>query len=248
MAVWFLTYGANGLLNESKDNPLFCLNILNEIKLDEIKILNSEIEAKNSKPYSLEEHYNKYRTRIEDYHKSMGEEKYKEYLASIHFEYIKIEDIVDKFIFDDKNRIESNMKKFNSIYQEFSSKKIKSKWIQKGRNHFCNNLNYFEENDGIRIFLSNDLISISGPFSIFSNYGTFQDSLSKISKEYYHDYFKRLLKAFKSDFILHTHEWAGINHEEDDFCLKDLSEFIERKMDDNSRSIQLMDSIYFERI
>ena len=99
--------------------------------------------------------------------------------------------------------------------------------------------------------LCNDVLSLSGPFEVFSNYYTFQREISDELREYYHHYFKSVLCASKSDFILYAHEWSGIVDDEDiEYNSSKILEAVSLRITDN-RSLHNMDdmsSFYFEEL
>lgn len=87
---------------------------------------------------------------------------------------------------------------------------VKSTWEKISDNFFANKLCFFTEYHGVRMHINNDMVSLFGPWDIFANNHNFQKSISQESREYYHNYFKDILKTFKSDFILYAPEWYGI--------------------------------------
>ena len=63
-----------------------------------------------------------------------------------------------------------------------------------------------------------------------------------------HKTFKKILRAFKSDFILYAHEWSGIEDEGDSgFNLQKLKDQMNWKTY-GSDSIWTFDKCYFEKI
>jgi hypothetical protein len=247
MAVWIYVYGKNGLLTEDGIRAKDYLDILNSIPLDEIKILNSISESKNPN-FSIRQVYNDNRRPFESYLKSMTAKQYKAYLDSINLPYIEIKNIVDHFITDGEQREKEMEMHFNSTYDKIKNSQTKSKWKLIENGYFVNNLTYLDKHDGLRMSLVNDLIRISGPFSVFSSYSCFQKGITTDSRDYYHSYFKSVLKAFKSDFIQYCHEWSGLD--DDDNNEFDLSDLIEQSNCDitSSDSIHTMDKFYFEQL
>lgn len=247
MAVWIYAYGKNGLVAENTAGIVNYLDILNNILLDELKVLDSIAEARHP-AYSIREHYNHNRKGIESRFRSMSTEEYKAHLDSIKLPYTDIDNIVDRFISDEEKREEEKKQGFTFAYEQFKHAKEKSQWKSTDQISFTNNLNYFAPHDGLRIVLLNDLVWITGPFSVFSIYSSFQKKLSAESRDYYHDYFKKILTAFKSDFVLYAHEWSGLDDEEDpgfNFVkLKEQANWNET----SSNSIHTMDRFYYERL
>lgn len=243
MAVWLYAYGKNGLLNQQND----ILHILNQIELDEVKILDSIKEITKDRK-SIETNYTQNRTKLEESFNAQTDEEYEEYLSSVNFPDIERKNLVDYLISVGVERERKEKLHFQSTYEQFSKGVIKSKWEKAENKGYFNKLCDFSKHGALRILLLNDLIRISGPFEVFSYYGTFQSSLSNHSREYYHSLFKRICKAFKSDFILYTHEWAGLDDEEDkqfDFKkLKEQSEWAKT----SSSTIHNMESFYYEEI
>ena len=205
MAVWIYAYGKNGLLTDNNVDTKHYLNVLNSVPLDEVKILDSIMESKDPS-LSSRQHYTDNRENIENYFKSMTDDEYKAYLDSIKLPHIEIDKIIDHFIADgEKNELEKESH-FDFAFEQFLNGRTKSKWELSESGLFINKLSYFDNYDGLRINLLNDLVWISGPFSVFSVYSCFQKTISIGSREYYHSYFKKILQAFKSDFILYAHE------------------------------------------
>ncbi len=123
---------------------------------------------------------------------------------------------------------------------------VKSTWEKVSDNFFANKLCFFNEYGGVRIHVDQDIISLYGPRKIFDNNGNFQKGISAASRDYYHKYFKDILMAFKSDFILYAPEWYGISDGDTD--TKNISDLLalEDWKTKSSNSIQTMDNIYFE--
>lgn len=123
---------------------------------------------------------------------------------------------------------------------------VKSTWEKISDNFFANKLCFFDEYGGVRIHVRADIISLLGPSLIFNNNGNFQKGISFDSRDYYHKYFKDILKAFKSDFILYAPEWYGIL--DGDTETKNISNLLalENWKEKSSDSVQTMDNIYFE--
>jgi hypothetical protein len=247
MAVWIYAYGRNGLLADGRVQDVDYLGILNSIELDELKILDSIKESKRGDK-SIRQHYEEERSRIENWFKSMSYEDYEAYLFSMKYPFIKVDNIVDHFIFEGEKREEEGQLHFNNIYEQLISGKIKSRWEMSNDCSFVNNLCYLGQVDVLRFEIINDLVRISGPFSVFSSFGVFQSKISFESRDYYHSYFKRILKSFKSDFILYAHEWSGLDDvENDSFDYAQLVEQAEWKRT-SSKSIHSMDAIYYEQL
>ena len=244
MAVWLYAYGKNGRLDE--DNQKI-LSILNQIGVNEIKILDCFAEITKDKP-SIEKYYVENRQQIEANFHAQSDAEYKEYLNSINYPEVTRDKIVDHFIRDGLEREKSEKERFETAYTQLKKGTIKSTWEKGENDNYINRLCNFGGNDGLRIWFLNDLVAVSGPFSIFSYYGTFLEYISSAYREYFHSLFKQIMKAFKSDFILYTHEWAGLEDEEDkDFNLEKLKEQSDW-MNTSSNSIHDMYGFYFENI
>ncbi len=88
--------------------------------------------------------------------------------------------------------------------------------------------------------------TISGPFDVFSKYFSFLQDISTEQRAYYHSYFKEVLKAFESDFILYAHEWSGMDDEDNQaFDYDELKESANREQN-SSPTLETMDRFYFE--
>lgn len=244
MAVWIYAYGKNGL--EDCDNTKI-LSLLNQIEIDEVRILDSIAEITKNR-VSIENYYVKNRQQIENHFLLQSDVEYKDYLDSVNFPEIAREKLVDHFISEALERERKEKELFETTLENFKKGLIKSEW-EKGENDtFINRLVNFREYSGLRVWFLNDLIGVSGPFEIFSYYGTFQKSISSKDREYFHYLFKQILRAFQSDFILYTHEWAGLDDEEDKgFDLEKLKEQSDWK-NNSSNSIHDMTEFYFEKI
>lgn len=169
---------------------------------------------------------------------------YLDILNKIHTEEIKILDSV----IESKRLIPSTEEHFNFAYQQFKNGQVKSRWELEDDGCLVNKLLFFDIYDGLRLNIVNDLIRITGPFSVFSVYGFFQNTISDASREYYHSYFKKILKAFQSDFILYAHEWSGLADEEDsEFNFTKLKQQANWELTGSS-SIHNMDRFYYEQL
>jgi hypothetical protein len=240
-------YGKNGLLADKNIDTKYYLDVLNSVSLDEIKILDSILESRHP-ALSIRQYYTDNRQNIENHFKSMSIDEYKTYLDSINLPHIEIDKIIDHFIIDGEKREQEKELHFNFAYEQFKNGRAKSKWELSENGSFINKLCYFDNFDGLRINLLNDLIWVSGPFSVFSVFSCFQKTISITSREYYHSYFKKLFQTFKSDFILYAHEWAGLDDEEDkDFNLAKLKEQSNWEIT-SSDSINTMDRFYCEQL
>jgi hypothetical protein len=246
MAVWLYAYGKNGLLTDEVQYVSY-LEILNNIALDELKILDSIKEAQSVTP-SIKQHYIEERSRIESYFKSMSPNDYRAYLDSMNFPSIEINEIVDHFILGGEKRENEKRLRFSQTYEQLQKGQIKTNWEIISENSFVNKLCEVDNGEVLRLNLINDLVRVSGPFSVFSSFGVFQSTISIESREYYHSYFKRILKAINSDFILYAHEWSGLDDvENDSFDCAQLIKQAEWELT-SSKSIHTMDAIYFEQL
>lgn len=250
MAVWLFIYGKNGIRNSSINVESYT-RLLNSIEIDGIKILDSIVES-TANHTSIRKYYTDNKKSIEADFALKSEEEYRAYLHSIKMPYIEKNKLVDQFIIDGEKREKENIDRFNNVYEQFKTGKITSKWkideVINGTISFSNKLNYFNGFDGLRMSIFKDLIWLTGPFSVFSVYTTFQLGISAASREYYHDYFKRILHAFESDFILYVHEWTEIDEEKEtglDLQKLKAQTFWKQK---NSSSIHDIDSYYYEEI
>lgn len=247
MAVWIYAYGKNGL-GDCDDETV--LSALNQIEIDEVRILGciAEITNYTNNKEFIENHYAKHRQLIENSFYSKSDVEYKEYLDSVNFPEIARDKIVDYLIANGLEKVKKEKELFETTFENFRKGLIKSEW-EKGENLiYFNRLVSFHEYSGLRVWFLNDLIGVCGPFEIFSYYKTFQNSISRTDLEYFHYIIKQILKAFKSDFILYTHEWAGLDDEEDkSFNLKKLKEQSDWN-NNSSSSIHTMAEFYFEKI
>ncbi len=243
MAVWLYAYGKNELENYTNKN---ILDNLNKVEINEIKILDSIKEiTEHNEP--IEKYYIRNRKKIERNFFAKTDKEYNEYLNSISLPYIERSKIVDHFITEGLERERKEKELFQTLYNQIKNENLKSEW-EKGNNNYFNRLCNLGEYDGIRVWFVNDLVCVSGPFEIFSVYERFQKSISVKSREYYHSLFIEIFKIFKSEFILYTHEWAGLDDEEDiDFDFKKLKEQSDW-INSTSSSIHSMTNFYFEKI
>jgi hypothetical protein len=245
MAVWIFAYGRIGIKFDKQNQQRGYLDILNKIELKETEILDS---IKESTQYnsSIRQHYSDYREQIESDFNSKTNKEYLNYLQSVNMPYVKIEDIVDRFIEDGEKMELDRLLSFNYAYEQFKSGDAKSMWEISGENYFTNKLHFFDPYQGFRLTIKNDLIWISGPWAVFSVYSNFQTTISKKSRDYYHSFFKHIFKAFQSDFILYAHELSGFDDEEDlEYNFEKLKE--QSNWDKNSSdSIHTMDNFYLE--
>ncbi|MDP1802525.1 MAG: hypothetical protein Q8L81_14290 [Bacteroidota bacterium] len=148
---------------------------------------------------------------------------------------------------EDLKRLHEKQDRLENARGQFEAG-VKSTWEKISDTFFANKLCFFGEYHGVRMHIYNDIISLYGPLVIFANNHNFQKSISKESREYYHNYFKDVLKAFKSDFILYAPEWYGIgdgNGNNDTTNIADLLA-LENWKEKSSDSVQTMDNIYFE--
>jgi hypothetical protein len=244
VAVWIYAYGKNGL--QDCDNEKI-VSVLNQIDVDELKILDCIAEITKDRD-SIEKHYVQNRKQIEDSFYAKSDTEYKEYLESVNYPDIERDKIVNYFISEGLERERKEKEFFDTQYEKFKNSLIKSEWTKGESNIYFNNLGGFREYGGLRVWFLNDLIGVSGPFEIFSVYSTFQNSIKPVYREYFHSLFKQILRAFKSDFILYTHEWAGLDDEEDKgFNLEKLKEQSDW-VNTTSSSIHNMSGFYFEGI
>jgi hypothetical protein len=149
---------------------------------------------------------------------------------------------------DELKRLHEKQDKLENARKQFESG-AKSTWEKMSDTFFANKLCFFGEYNGVRMHIDNDIISLYGPSVIFSSNGSFQKSISPESREYYHSYFKDILIAFKSDFILYAPEWYGIN-DGDSSTTENIADLLalENWKEKSSDSIQTMDNIYFEAL
>jgi hypothetical protein len=179
----------------------------------------------------------------------MPEEAYRNYLHSIKLPYIAVDKIIDHFIEAGEKREQDNLEKYNRVYTGLKEGSLQATWKLSSPGFFVNQLSYFDENwDGIKISFINDLVRISGPFLVFSNYSSFLTDLSPRHRDYYHNYFKSILKAFGSDFILYAHEWSGMDDEDNEaFDLEELHASSNWEVN-SSKTLETMDRFYYESL
>jgi len=243
MAVWLYAYGTNGL-QVDHPRPEEYVDNLNRVELDEVRILDSLIEIKRFN--TSRDHYEKHRIHVEKYMRSLTADEYAKYLESIRLPYIEPDKIVEAFIEQGETREANEKENFEMAYAAFKQRKVKSQWKIIDDSTFVNDLIYFGEYGGFKMKLLNDLIWISGPATIFDYYGRFLSDISVEAREYYLKYFKHILSALKSKYILFTHEWAGLDDEEDE---EYTSEKLEQQANwkiTSSQTIHSMEGFYFE--
>ena len=148
---------------------------------------------------------------------------------------------------EDIKRIHEKQSKIENAKRQFESG-VKSTWEKISDNFFANKLCFFDEYGGVRIHIRQNIICLFGPSVVFNNNGNFQKGISADSRDYYHKYFKDILKAFKSDFILYAPEWYGIL--DADTETKNVSDLLalEDWRKKSSDSVQTMENIYFEEL
>jgi len=146
-----------------------------------------------------------------------------------------------------KEAREKALERLNEFRNHFL-KGEKSKWESISQTFFANKLCFFGEYHGVRMHITNDIISLYGPWGIFANNHNFQKELSVKARCYYHSYFTDILKVFKSDFILYAPEWYGIN--DGDSETKNVADLLalENWEKESSDSVHSMEYIYFEKL
>lgn len=251
MAVWLHVYGRNGLGKFDPEKVSQYLDIVNSLVLDETKILDSAAPIGAS---SMRKLYENNRKSSEAFYRAMTRQEYEDYLKAIGKPFMEIDELIKSSIIDAETKQNDNIKRFDAAYTESASKINRSKWKVEQETtesvFLVNDLNYFETR-GLALCLYNDILSLSGPFEVFSKYFTFQREISYELREYYHNYFKSVLCAFKSDFMLYAHEWSGLVDEEDsEYDSNKILETVSLRMSDN-RSLHYMDnmsSFCFEKL
>ena len=244
MAVWIYAYGKNGLPNRTSEEVLLALN---QIAVDGQRILDCIKDVTKDRT-SVVTHYIKNRQQIEADFYAKSDAEYQEYLASVNFPALSRAEIVDYLLEEGLAREEKEREHFEATYAQFKSQTLQSQW-EKGEQHtYVNRLGSFREYDGLRIWLLNDLVGLSGPAAIFAHYATFQRAIRSDDRTHFHELFKQIMKTFNSDFIGYTHEWSGLDDEDDpDFDLKKLQAQSDWT-NNTSRSIHTMSNFYFEKI
>jgi len=237
MAVWIYAYGKHNL-NTTDTQPV--LDLLNGIPLDALKILEDLYPGNGTSRY-----YSENRVLLEQNYRAMGPEAYREYLSSIQLPYIEVEKIVDHFITQQEEREKEDKRRYDAAIKEIKTGKLKPQWQFEG-GLFVNRLGYFDGLDGLRLSVINDLVRISGPFDVFSKYSSFLQDISTEQRAYCHSYFKKVLKALGSDFILYAHEWSGLDDEDNEaFDYNELKESANWEQN-SSPTLDTMDRFYFE--
>lgn len=170
-------------------------------------------------------------------------------MDSIKCPHIEKEALTDFFIADAERLDREEDERFNAAYSTIKSGSVESKWELSGENSFVNRLHYFRDiYDGLSVSLINDLVRITGPFDIFSKYFVFLQYIPIEIREYYHNYFKKVLAAFKSEFILYAHEWSGMDDEDNKaFDFAELKESSSWEIN-SSDSLDTMDKFYYESL
>lgn len=238
MAVWIYAYGKNNSQVQQTDQ---ILELLDSVPLDELKILATNCPVNYTSKY-----YKENRQMLEQNYKAMGPDAYRDYLSSIQLPYIEVEKIVDHFIADQGEREKEDKRRYDTAIKEIKAGKLKTQW-QFNRGLFVNRLGYFEQ-DGLMVSFRNDLIRISGPFNVSSRYFIFLQDIGKEQRAYYHSYFKKVLQAFGSDFILYAHEWSGMDDEDNDaFDYNELKESANWEQNSSS-TLETMYRFYFESL
>lgn len=223
------------------------LSILNGIPLDEIKILDSIIESKVE--FDIEGHYRTHQTQIEESFRAMEDWDYRKYLDEMKLPYMEIDQVVSALITWSNEQKNTSDKKFNDVYRQFKSGELKSEWkFNAELKCYCNNL-YLERNSsGFIITRRQDLLEMRGPFSIFSDPSDFYKGISVQSQSYYIEYFRDILKAFHSPYMLFADELCGIDLEDKTLDSKRLlQEYHSFKQEDYDQH-SAMQYLYFENL
>lgn len=243
MAVWLYAYGKNNILGADIHSTL---EWLNKVDIDEVKILDSVFQVK-SLDESIELYYTQNRKKLEEYYFSLTDEAFIDYLKTIKAPALEKNEIVDYFIREGLEKERRESEHFYDVYNQLKNNHIQSKWeIGKGGS-FYNNLCYYSENNGLRIFCKNDLVEITGPSEVFSVYRAFQKTLSPNFRKYYHQLFMDIMAVFKSPFILYAHEWSGLDDEDESFNYEKLQLQADWG-NTSSKSIHSMERFYYEEI
>lgn len=244
MAVWLHVFAHNRLSDEEDD----ILAKLQEIEIDPIKILDS-VRGITRNYASIKEIYEENRNTIESVILEQSEDEYKEYLAMLNHPYVEKDQLVNQWIADGVEREKKEREKFDDIYKAHCLGKGPITWQKtENKTYYLDLQNRNVGWGDIHITCVNNLIRMVGPGALFGHYGTFQNNLPRPFKEYYHRIFKEIACMFKSDFLLYTHEWAGLEDEEDpDFNLEKLK--TQSGWEKNSSdTLQNMESFYLEKI
>ena len=244
MAVWLSVHGKNGIGEFSPERVPQYQEILNGIEMNEIKILESLVEVPQYTFLYLPD-------LIEEQLRKMTEQRYRNYLESIGKPFMEIDALIASMILDLEVYQKEKTVRFNKVYKEFKNGLAKSSWIieKQTTNYvtFLNSLNY-SGTTGIRLRIDRDVLYINGPDAVFSKYHTFQKEISNESREFYHQLFKNILIAFKSDFILYAHEWSGIVDDSvDDLSTTEILNEVNSRISEKS-SLHNMSRFYFEQL
>lgn len=146
---------------------------------------------------------------------NLQQEDYLSLIKNVKVDAVKILDSLDT-----RPRLSS----FTDVYKNVLDGKLIISWKSKSEQSYSFLVQYPPDYpDGIKIHLQNDLVWITGPFNVFSNYSQVE-YIAQGGLSYYHQIFKEIMKVFKSDFILYAHEWSGIDYEDIDYTFKQLIE------------------------
>ena len=244
MAVWLYAYGHNKLQITQKEE---ILSLLNQIELNEPQIFNCLIDL-NCNEASIKKYFSDHKGALEYPIKLMEDSVYSAHLNSMNLPNIDRDQYIEYLYNQRLKKAKELRNQFKTLQEQFLNKKLHSSWEYDEKKFFSNNLGQLGSLQGFQLWLLNDLVGISGPFDVFSYYGTFQKAISKVDRENFNTLFKNIAKAFGSKFILYTHEWSGMDDEEDKtFNLTKLKKQSNWKKT-SSNSIHTMSDFYYEKL
>lgn len=226
MAVWLFAYGTHNVWqSDTQESVSACLTLLNSVPLNELAILHSIAETRTDENDPSSAYPDNYRNNFEAYLLTKTDDELGEYRTLMGKPDATVAQIVDHFIAEAVRIQQDKRTLFEKAATCFANGSAKAEWQYEGNGLFLNRLCFFQPYDGLRLRFINDLVWISGPFAVFSYYGTFLNAISVTSRYYYHQYFSQLFRALGSNFILYAHEWSGLEDEDDpDFNLAKLNQ------------------------
>lgn len=223
MAVWMQVFGKNGLGNYDLAKSQFYLDTLNCLTFDVSKILVS-IQESGYGQSAAREYYEGNRESILKWYKDMSLEDYEKHLQSLGKPFMTPEVLIDFWIKFGEQR-EADLKNQFEVAYEKAIQGVKSLWVQKKIDSssvlFVNSVHLSSDYYGLTISLFNDLVCMSGPMELFSKMSHF-DQMSRESSSYYHSFFKTVLFAFKSNYLLYAHEWSGLYYDDESDLTSDV--------------------------
>lgn len=221
------------------------LRMLNEIEIDELVILEYCHELgmfEMPSNHFLKEQFLFYKQYID----SLQMDEFRSLLERWNFPIMEKEQAAEYYAEFVNGLYQKKRTNFLMKLDLFRNKSIKSAWTRvladdySRKNYYKNDLCaaldggaiYFHIGKRIRIFESNFSLNLE-----------FEKSLPPVMRTFFHDYFTRLLRHFKSDFILYANEAANIPFDLEDESQQISSEDKEVCRQLSSPTIHTMGSI-----